>query len=57
MNWHFKTIVQTHIKLELGVLSVRAEELDYIRDKNCHPVQEHSANKQLTFNLVQLKQT
>lgn len=57
MNWHFKTIVQTHIKLELGVLSVRAEELDYIRDKNCHSVQEHSANKQLTFNLVQLKQT
>lgn len=45
MKQHFKTIVQTCFKLELAVLSVRAEELDYVRDKNCHPAQEHSANK------------
>lgn len=48
---------KTCFKLELAVLSVCAEDLDYVRDRNCHPAQEHSASKQPTFNLAQLKQT
>lgn len=33
-----------------------AEEVDYVKDQNCHPAQEQSATEKLTFNLVQLKQ-
>lgn len=37
MKYEFETIAETCFILELAVLSVRAEEQDHVRDKNCYP--------------------